>query len=342
LLRTQATEGTEGNHLETLYDVGRVALGITDQLGLEMVAKTLIGAVARALSPGCEQQTCLVLQGPQGAGKTTFYKALFGNEFFGHLDTNRDQRDWAMAMATKWCVELGELEAFTSKKSAGMLKNFLSSATDTYRRPYDRKPRTVPRHSICVGSVNVGCPLVDDTGNRRYWMVPVGDRIDIEWVRSNRDRIWAAAKVLYDKGEPWWFDYDAEKVVMERAEQYRQTHPWEEILSELLPELGELLNDPASDTKKVPVPSKPPNDPKADMEKVNGTVSSILFGWTAGTPLTSSALLTMLNVPIDRQTKAHSNQLGSIMRSLGWEQKTTKRNGSAQREWKPNDNPRLP
>ena len=59
LLRTQATEGTEGNHLETLYDAGRVALGITDQLGLEMIAKTLIGAVARALSPGCEQQTCL-------------------------------------------------------------------------------------------------------------------------------------------------------------------------------------------------------------------------------------------------------------------------------------------
>lgn len=315
LLRIQATEG---NHLETLYDVGRIALGITDELGLEMVAKTLIGAVARALSPGCEQQTCLVLQGPQGAGKTTFYKALFGNEFFGHLDTNRDQRDWAMAMATKWCVELGELEAFTSKKSAGMLKNFLSSATDTYRRPYDRKPRTVPRHSICVGSVNVGSPLVDETGNRRYWMVPVGDRLDIEWVRSNRDRIWAAARVLYDKGEPWWFDYDAEKVVMERAEQYRQTHPWEEVLSELLPALN------------------------GDVEADNPKVREMLFGLEAGSALTSSVLLAMLGVSVDRQTKAHSNQLGSIMRSLGWEQKTTKRNGSAQREWKPNDNPRLP
>jgi predicted P-loop ATPase len=311
LLRNQATEG---NHLETLYDVGRIALGITDELGLEMVAKTLIGAVARALSPGCEQQTCLVLQGPQGAGKTTFFKALFGNEFFGHLDTNRDQREWAMAMATKWCVELGELEAFTSKKSAGMLKNFLSSATDTYRRPYDRKPRTVPRHSICVGSVNVGCPLVDETGNRRYWMVPVGDRLNIEWVRSNRDRIWAAARVLYDKGEAWWFDYDTEKVVMDRAEQYRQTHPWEDVLSELLPALN------------------------SDVEAENPKVREMVFGLEKGNALTSSVLLAMLGVSVDRQTKAHSNQLGSIMRSLGWGLKVVKRNGKQQKEWLPDGN----
>lgn len=312
LLRIQAIEG---NHLETLYDVGRIALGITDELSLKMVAKTLIGAVARALSPGCEQQTCLVLQGPQGAGKTTFFKLLFGKEFFGHLDTNRDQRDWAMAMATKWCVELGELEAFTSKKSAGMLKNFLSSATDTYRRPYDRKMRTVKRHSVCVGSVNVGCPLVDETGNRRYWMVSVGDSIDTEWVRANRDRIWASAKALYEAGEEWWFDGATERVVMARAEEYRQKHPWEELLSEFLPAI--------SNTQEA-------TDPK---------VREMLFGLEKDSPLTSSVLLEMLGVPRGTTNYAPARQLGTIMRQLGWALKSTKRNGSVIKEWKPDGNP---
>jgi predicted P-loop ATPase len=142
-------------------------------------------------------------------------------------------------------------------------------------------------------------------------MVPVGDRLNIEWVRSNRDRIWAAARVLYDKGEAWWFDYDTEKVVMDRAEQYRQTHPWEDVLSELLPALN------------------------SDVEAENPKVREMVFGLEKGNALTSSVLLAMLGVSVDRQTKAHSNQLGSIMRSLGWGLKVVKRNGKQQKEWLP-------
>jgi predicted P-loop ATPase len=305
---------TETNHLQTLYEVGRVALGVEDELCLMMVAKTVIGAVARALSPGCEQQTCLVLQGPQGVGKTTFFKTLFGKEFFGHLDTNRDQREWVMAMASRWCVELGELEAFTSKKSAGMLKNFLSSSEDTYRRPYERTPQTAKRHSVCVGSVNVECPLVDETGNRRYWMVPVRNRIDVEWVEANRDRIWASARALYAEGEPWWFDYEMEQLVMSRSESFRQTDPWEELLGEFLNAL-ECGADVSVDSSQE--------------------VREMLFSWNAEGGITTSALLNALGVSKDRQTRSFSNRLSAVMRALLWEQKTVRANGRKQREWRP-------
>ena len=303
----------ESNHKETLYEVGRIALGLTDELGLNMVAKTLIGAVARALSPGCEQQTCLVIQGPQGFNKTTFFKALFGEEFFGHLDTSRDQRDWAMAMATKWCVELGELESFTSKKSSGMLKNFLSSATDTYRRPYDRKPRTVKRHSVCVGSVNVGCPLVDETGNRRYWMVSVGKHTNIEWVRANRDRIWAAAKALYDSGEPWWFNYETECAVMERADEYRQTDPWEEVLAEFLPAIKE-----GGSTDEVQ----------------DQTVKAMLFRYEGGSRPTTFQLLQVLGIPVERQSRSDQVRLGAVMEALGWRRSSASVNGVVKKVWR--------
>lgn len=300
--------------LAVLHELGRRALGVSDSLSLAMVAKTLIGAVARALEPGCDHQSCLVLQGPQGIGKTSFFAALFGKEFFGHLDTNRDQRDWAMAMASRWCVELGELEAFTSKKSAGMLKNFLSASIDTYRRPYERSPRTIKRHSICVGSVNVGCPLVDETGNRRYWMVSVERPIDVAWVRQQRDRLWAAAVSLFQQGEPWWFDGETESQVVARAENYRQSHPWEEVLAELLPALAHR---------------------DGEHQGLSRRVQEMLFAYGGQGYPTSADLLDLLGIPVDRQTRRDSNQLGVILRSLGWSLKTVKVQGRSKKVWAP-------
>jgi len=74
-----------------------------------------------------------------------------------------------------------------------------------------------------------------------------------------------------------------------------------------------------------------------DVEVDNPQVQAMLFGLEKGNALSSSVLLAMLGVSVDRQTKAHSNQLGSIMRSLGWGLKVVKRNGKQQKEWVPNE-----
>jgi predicted P-loop ATPase len=43
--------------------------------------RTLIAAVARAYEPGCKHDTTLVLQGKQGAGKSSFFNVLGGDWF---------------------------------------------------------------------------------------------------------------------------------------------------------------------------------------------------------------------------------------------------------------------
>ena len=43
--------------------------------------RTLIAAVARAYPPGCKHDTTLVLQGKQGAGKSSFFNTLGGDWF---------------------------------------------------------------------------------------------------------------------------------------------------------------------------------------------------------------------------------------------------------------------
>lgn len=303
---------------ETLKEVGTIALGLTDPLSIEMVSRTLIGAVARAVRPGCKQQTCLVLQGRQGLLKSTFFEVLFGEDLFSTLDTNRDHREWVMAMESKWAVELAELESFTSRKASGMLKNFLSTSTDTFRRPYDRTTVTVPRHTVCVGTVNTGTPLVDDTGNRRFWMVPVPGSINLEWVRENRNRVWAAAYKLQAMREPWWFEAEEEAKAMERAEEFRQRDPWEEVLSELLPLL-------ASEAR--------PTD--AQVETLSENVRMAMFRRNEKAPLNSATLLEMLGVSPAHQTRQHSTRLGGVMRSLGWRMKSAKEDGRVTKVWAP-------
>lgn len=302
-----------------LNQLGSVALGLTDDLAIEMVSRTLIGAAARAMVPGCKQQTCLVLQGKQGAMKSTFFEVLFGSDFFTTLDGHEKPKDWVTSMEKVWCAELAELESFTSKKAAGAMKNFLSTATDTFRRPYDKHATTIKRHTICVASVNEGCPLVDVTGNRRFWMVAVPGSIDLRWVKANRDELWSAALHLYQEGEPWWFEGEMEELSMERADEFRQADPWEEALDELL---GVLLG-------------------VAEPGSIGERAREFGFSFDVSKQfLTTSVILEALGVPIPNQQRFHSSRLGSLMRAKGWTNSTGNRDTPdgdrvSKKEWKP-------
>jgi len=289
---------------EVLEKLCSECLGQTEVLQKQMVVKTLVGAVERALKPGSQMQTVLALQGRQGAGKSEFFKALFGAEFFGPLNSQGDTRDWSMSLSQVWAAELGELEAFTTRHSNGILKAFISEAQDLYRAPYDRKAKKHPRHSILVATVNDHSPLVDSTGNRRWWMLKTPDEINLKWVVQNRDKIWAAALLKYHSGETHWFSGAEEREAMANADQFRAVDPWEELLREFL----ECLENP---------------EYKAEQQQVREMLfqSTHLFRETTRknpNALTTSELLTILGIPEDKRNKSLSLRLGEVMRLLNY------------------------
>jgi len=189
-----------------LDEVAREYLGATGPIDGAKVAVTLIGAVQRAYEPGSKFDTCLTLKGEQGIGKSSFFKALASADWF--VDTMQEKElDLRMVIHKCWIYELQELESITGKRAEGKVKGLLTTSVDTYKRPYGYGIDDHPRRSIFVASVNRDDFLKDSTGNRRFMVVDLphrselGERIDVERVERERDRIWKAAVLAYKAGK---------------------------------------------------------------------------------------------------------------------------------------------
>jgi len=178
-----------------------------------MLFKTLVGAVKRAYEPGCQHDTCCVLKGAQGLRKTTFWRSLF-RKYFSIFRGKIGDKDALLTVHASWALELGELDSITSSTHAGHLKNFLTTETDHFRPPYAAKAAPCPRPSIFVGSCNRGDFLYDDTGERRWWIIPCettgNDKIDIASLALDVDGIWAAAIAAYEDGAETFLSDDDE------------------------------------------------------------------------------------------------------------------------------------
>jgi predicted P-loop ATPase len=48
--------------------------------------------------------------------------------------------------------------------------------------------------------------LVDATGNRRFWIIPINQQINLGAVRDFRNAIWYQAKKAFFDGEHWYFN----------------------------------------------------------------------------------------------------------------------------------------
>ncbi|HXI44187.1 MAG TPA: virulence-associated E family protein [Bryobacteraceae bacterium] len=181
-------------------------------------AKWLIGAVARIFQPGCKNDTCLVLEGPQGLLKSTALRTL-AHPWFTDEIADLGTKDAALQVRGVWIIELAELDAM-GRPEASRTKAFMSRSTDRYRPPYGRHLVEVPRESVFAGTVNHDAYLKDETGGRRFWPVECGT-IRIDELRRDRDQLWAEALVRFRARETWWID-SAELSALAAEEQERR------------------------------------------------------------------------------------------------------------------------
>lgn len=144
----------------------------------------------------------LVLQGPQGCGKTSFVRQIGIRPDFVKLGQWIDpkDKDTMLRCTSAWIVELGEIET-TLRSDLERLKAFITAEADEYRLPYARAANKTARRTSLVGTCNSERFLIDPTGSRRFWTIPV-DHIDLNRLMSFPAlRFWRQIKVLCE-GHP--------------------------------------------------------------------------------------------------------------------------------------------
>jgi putative DNA primase/helicase len=162
----------------------------------------LTSAVARIQQPGCQVDHVLVLEGKQGAGKTSATRALSVREawYAGSLP-DVHSKDAALQLCGRWIIEVAELKAVRNSQVEAV-KAFITETADTFRPPYGRRTAQFPRQCVFIATTNEAEYLRDRTGNRRYWPVKCG-RIRVDDLIADRDQLWAEAMVAYRAGTAW-------------------------------------------------------------------------------------------------------------------------------------------
>lgn len=211
-------------NLPTWDNVCRLDTLLVDYLGAEdnvytrmVTRKTFTAAIARVLQPGIKFDNVLILNGPQGIGKSLLF-SIMGVDWFSDSLTISDMRDKTAAEKTgdAWILELGEL-AGMRKMDAETIKSFLTRTHDKYRPAYGRNVETHPRQCVIVGTTNNEDGFLRDvTGNRRFWPVIVtGDTIAHPWdiTPELRDMLWAEAAYRFSvDNEELFLTGEAEKM----------------------------------------------------------------------------------------------------------------------------------
>lgn len=163
-----------------LHDVLGVADDTDDEGRSYVATATLLwlrGAIHRALDGGNVKFDCmLILAGPQGCGKTTFFSRLAHRPEWlcENLEDIGDDAACFEQTSDRWIVCLDELVAMRKLKESTKLKNYISREFDQYRAPYARVRETYSRHFVFCGTTNEDEFLTDPTGARRFLVATCG------------------------------------------------------------------------------------------------------------------------------------------------------------------------
>ena len=174
----------------------------------EYLKKWLVGMVAAWMNPQVVNNVILVLIGPQGAYKTTWFNYLLPPElrryFYTKTNASRMSKDDLLVLAQYGLVCCEELDTMRPAE-LNQLKAAVTMLSVDERAAYARYHEHRPHIASFCGTGNSLQFLSDPTGNRRW--LP----FEVESIEPPHDNpldyrnIYSQAYSLYRKGFRYWF-----------------------------------------------------------------------------------------------------------------------------------------
>jgi putative DNA primase/helicase len=198
-----------------------------------MVNRWALSAICAAFSENKNDSFhgTLVLQGPQGIGKTSWTLRLapeIDGAAKGGMHLNPSNKDSQLEALKHWIVELGELDGNYRKVDINELKGWLTKGGDELRQVYKHKHNQFKRRTVFAATVNESKFLVDSTGNRRWWTIPV---LSIDYKHSiDMQQFWAEVYTKYRAGEQWFLTKEEEAGLARLNGNHEIMRPMDELL----------------------------------------------------------------------------------------------------------------
>ena len=211
--------------------------------------KWIVGVVANSLTyAGCQNHSCLVLTGDQGAYKTTWLTNLCPPSLKDYIFTGKidvDKNDTQSMLSEFLIINIDDQLRNLNRKDENALKTLITLESVKVRRPYDRMITKRPRVASFCGSVNGNDFLTDPSGSRRFLPFEVKS-IDLEESQKiDMDAVWAEALQLFRNGFRYWFTKEEINEINNNNQEFEVT----DIETEFLLELYEVTprNSPESE-----------------------------------------------------------------------------------------------
>ena len=196
----------------------------------------LLAAVRRVRVPGTKFDELLVLESPQGTGKSSALRALCAvDEWFSDdLPLGVDAKLVIERTAGKWIIEAAELHGNRGRETE-TLKAFLSRQVDgPVRLAYGRLSVSVPRQFVIIGTTNHRAQLSERLAPARAGSGPSRSTAST-WRRSPATAINCGRKPSgANRGASIRLAADlwAEAAIEQEAR--RAVDPWEDVIEPLL------------------------------------------------------------------------------------------------------------
>ena len=239
-----ANQWDKQDHLTKIYDV----LGIAQDDNLSRTLLLKWFWQGHALIRNSDKSPfgadgVLTLTGKQGIGKTSFFRHMalhsVNSDFFkeGQKIKSLD-KDTIRRCHTAFITELGELGSTFKFAHIDDLKAFITQSRDQYRLPYGHKDIKKARRCNLAATVNDKEFLVDRTGNRRFWTIPV-ENIDLDGLKEiNALQVWLQVWEQYAKHNLQGFRLtkDEQELLSERNSRHERSLKSEDEILDLLEE----------------------------------------------------------------------------------------------------------